>query len=202
MTDSPPAPRGADRHRPDRTDGVVDASEAAFLTALVTQHRQPLLDYVQRLLHGDLDQAEDVVQETLLRASVLAPQLSRQPTSPRPWLFRVARNIVIDWYRRQQARPVEVRDEELMDSLATGDAADEVVTRRYLFAAMAVLSPAQREVLLRLHFLGQTGQQIAAQLGVPVPTVKSRSQSAAERLRRILHDEMQTPSRVHRRRAA
>ncbi|MEU7908318.1 sigma-70 family RNA polymerase sigma factor [Actinoplanes sp. NPDC049118] len=180
-------PSGEDPGRPD-PGWSADQGEH-FITGLVTHYRQPLISYVQRLLYGDHDRAEDLVQETLLRAAVLAPRLSRQASSLRPWLFRVARNLVIDSYRRDRARPCEVRDLGLAATVAVSDDADAVVVRRDLLAAMAALSPAHREVLLRLHYLGETGPQIAAQLGVPVATVKSRSRNAAEMLRRILPEE-------------
>ena len=69
----------------------------------------PLLDYVQRLLGGDRFQAEDIVQETLLRAWRHADVLERD--SARAWLFTVARRLVVDGYRRRRRRPAAVSSE-------------------------------------------------------------------------------------------
>ena len=65
-----------------------------LLGALYADYAGPLLDYVQRLLGGDRSQAEDIVQETLLRAWRNADALTSD--SARPWLFTVARRLVVD----------------------------------------------------------------------------------------------------------
>lgn len=78
------------------------------MRALYREHAGPLLAYVLRLVAGDRQRAEDVVQETLIRAWKNAGQLNRATGSVRPWLVTVARRIVIDGHRSRQARPQEV----------------------------------------------------------------------------------------------
>src|SRR4051795_4125461 len=91
-------PRGA-KHR-----AVPDEE---LMRALYREHAGPLLAYVLRLVAGDRQRAEDVVQETLIRAWKNAGQLNRATGSVRPWLVTVARRIVIDGHRSRQARPQE-----------------------------------------------------------------------------------------------
>lgn len=79
-----------------------------LMRALYREHAGPLLAYVLRLVAGDRQRAEDVVQETLIRAWKNAGQLNRATGSVRPWLVTVARRIVIDGHRSRQARPQEV----------------------------------------------------------------------------------------------
>ena len=74
-----------------------------------TEHAEALLAYVQRLVHGDRQLAEDIVQETLLRAWRHAGSVP--PESRRPWLFVTARHLVIDAYRARRSRPAEVTTE-------------------------------------------------------------------------------------------
>ncbi len=78
------------------------------MRALYREHAGPLLAYVLRLVAGDRQRAEDVVQETLIRAWKNAGQLNRATGSVRPWLVTVARRIVIDGHRSRQARSQEV----------------------------------------------------------------------------------------------
>lgn len=80
-------------------DGAADTWMSAY--------RLPLVGFVLPLVNGDLQAAEDVVQETMLRGWQHAAELS--PEHARSWLHTVARNIAISSYhRRRQARPREV----------------------------------------------------------------------------------------------
>src|SRR5215472_4135674 len=75
--------------------------------AWLASYRRPLLGYVLPLVNGDLQAAEDVVQETMLRGWQHADELNHEHASP--WLHTVARNIAISSYhRRRRARPQEV----------------------------------------------------------------------------------------------
>ena len=81
------------------------AGADALVTELYRQYRAPLMVYVLRLTAGDRQQAEDVVQETMLRAWRQAGKLDLTEPSLMPWLVTVARRIVIDDKRRRSVRP-------------------------------------------------------------------------------------------------
>jgi RNA polymerase sigma-70 factor, ECF subfamily len=74
------------------------------MSRLYDQHGGPLLAYALQLTAGDRQRAEDVVQETLLRAWRHPESLEAEHSSPRAWLRTVARNIAFDDYRARQAR--------------------------------------------------------------------------------------------------
>src|SRR3954451_6343828 len=91
----------------------VIAAEDAGLRVLYEQHAAPLLAYSLRLTAGDRGRAEDIVQETLLRAWRHPLALDPERGSVRSWLFTVGRTVAVDARRARKARPTEVGDEAL-----------------------------------------------------------------------------------------
>src|SRR5262249_47024295 len=85
-------------------------ADDAFVTEMYHQYRAPLMTYVLRLTAGDRQHAEDVVQETMVRAWRQADKLDLTEPSLMPWLATVARRIVIDDKRRRSVRPTEMGD--------------------------------------------------------------------------------------------
>jgi RNA polymerase sigma-70 factor (ECF subfamily) len=138
-----------------------------------------------RLTAGNRAQAEDVVQETMLRAWREAGKLDLTEPSLMPWLTTVARRIVIDDHRRRQARPIEMADVELANLPAEDVTA---ATDRCLVVADALraLSPLHRQVLNETILRDRTVNQAAEVLGVPVGTVKSRVYYALRALQVVL----------------
>ena len=96
---------------------AITESTTASIDELIRVHGPGLLGYATRLLNGDRAAAEDVLQETWLRAWRHVDQLTEQKGSVRGWLTRVAHNIAMDQHRARRARPTEV---ELTDLSATG----------------------------------------------------------------------------------
>jgi RNA polymerase sigma-70 factor (ECF subfamily) len=161
---------------------------------LYREHSGPLLMFVLRLTGGDRQRAEDVVQETLLRAWRNADRLSTsQYTSLRPWLVTVARRIVIDEHRSVQARPPEAYDQDL-SRLAESDETDQVLRRMTITAAFKTLSPTHREIILATYFRGRTVPEAAEELGVPLGTAKSRVYYALRAMREALEQREVTES--------
>ncbi|MGW7682567.1 sigma-70 family RNA polymerase sigma factor [Kribbella sp. NPDC054772] len=151
---------------------------------LCLAERESLRRYVTSILGQDSHAVEDVVQETLLRAWQLAERIEWQDRPVRMWLFRVARNLVVDHHRRSgRAVPVGLGAGELQGSVSQPDPSEQVVDRRVLVEVLRGLSPAHREVIARVHLLGHAGEEVAAVLGVPVGTVKSRAHNAVRQIR-------------------
>lgn len=167
---------------PVRPGAVLDD---AFSRTLYEQHGTVLLSFAVQLCNGDRHRAEDVVQETAVRAWQHQGTLDPTTDRVRTWLFTVAHRIVIDHHRARQARPKEVGEREIADSAAT-DPADRVVTLRAVLDAMADLSEGHREVLIYIHYLGHSVEETARALGLAPGTVKSRVHYAIRTLREAL----------------
>ncbi|MFF0430876.1 sigma-70 family RNA polymerase sigma factor [Streptomyces sp. NPDC004327] len=152
------------------------------LAALQREHGQALLAFLLGLTHGDRQRAEDLAQETLVRAWQHPEAFDSAYDSMRPWLFTVARRLAIDARRSRLARPAEIGDGLLA---LTADPADSTESRDAALdvrAAVRGLSPEHRAVLVRLYFRGLTVSEAAAELGIPAGTVKSRSHYALRQL--------------------
>ena len=160
-------------------------ADEELLRMLWEEHGGPLLAYATRLTDGDRQRAEDIVQETLLRAWRHPEALASDRGSARPWLCTVARNLAVDAHRARKARPPEVGPDAL-NVLAVADEADRVLESWIVTDALRSLSLDHREVLLETYYRGKSVAEAAATLGVPAGTVKSRTYYALRALRLAL----------------
>src|ERR1035437_793854 len=99
-------------------------SDEALERTLYAGYDGPLLRYALHLTSGDRQRAEDIVQETLLRAWLHPDAIAERPA--RPWLFAVARNLAVDSHRARNARPREV-GEAALELVPVADEADRVL---------------------------------------------------------------------------
>ena len=166
--------------------GSVDQDE--FVRDLLNRYGRDLLAYVTGLTGGDRQHAEDVVQETLLRAWRHAYAINPAIGSVRGWLLRVARNIVIDGYRAARARPTEVPS-EAADRMFVPDRTDGTLTALVIRRALDKLRPEQRDAIVEVYYRGRTAVEAAAALGIPVGTVKSRVFYGLLALRSLLEED-------------
>jgi RNA polymerase sigma-70 factor (ECF subfamily) len=157
--------------------------DSELLRALHDEHARSLLSYVVGLTH-DRASAQDVVQETLLRASRNAAVVERAGGSPRGWLFTVARRIVIDQWRSASRRP-EVLTNHVPER-PVEDTAQRTVDRQLVRSALRTLPIEHRQVLFECYFRGASIAEAADALGVPRGTVKSRTHYALHALRQAI----------------
>jgi RNA polymerase sigma-70 factor (ECF subfamily) len=176
-------PRQAPRHGAAPGGGHEDT----LVRMLYEEHAGPLLMFVLRLTGGDRQRAEDIVQETLLRAWRNAHRLGAQgQQSLRPWLVTVARRIAIDDHRSASARPAETYDRELESFPSLADDTDRVLQSMTVSDALRELSQSHREILIETYFRGRTVPEAADVLNLPLGTAKSRVYYALRALRTAL----------------
>jgi RNA polymerase sigma-70 factor, ECF subfamily len=165
---------------------MTPSRDEELLRTLHDEHGSALFSFVLGLTNGDRGRAEDVVQETLLRAW-RRPAVLEQEGSPRSWLFTVARNIVVDQWRAGKRRPEESWA-ELPEPGVEQDGTDRALQSMLVGEAMRTLSVEHRAVLLECYFRGSSTSQAAARLGIPAGTVKSRTHYALHALRLALQE--------------
>ncbi|MFC4035233.1 sigma-70 family RNA polymerase sigma factor [Streptomyces polygonati] len=164
-----------------------------MMRALYREHASALFAYVLRLVAGDRFLAEDIVQETLLRAWKSAASLDPAARSLRPWLVTVARRIVIDGHRSKQSRPQETSPAAL-EQLPAQDELERSLRLMTISDALQDLSAAHREALVQTYFRGRTVNEAADELGLPAGTVRSRVFYALRALRNALEERGVTTS--------
>ncbi|WP_106615100.1 sigma-70 family RNA polymerase sigma factor [Saccharothrix carnea] len=167
---------------------VVDArSGEEFVTALYAQFKGVLYAQVLGLTNRDRQWAEDVVQETLIRAWQNAETLVRDPRMLRGWLLTVARRIVIDGWRTRQARPREV---ELTspDAVEVADGTEQRLSIMVINDVIGRLGEEHRAAIYETYVRGRTVREAAVVLGIPEGTVKSRVYTAMKILRRAVRE--------------
>ena len=158
----------------------------ALVRTLYDDHGRYLVAYAARLT-GDRQLAEDIVQETLLRAWRHADRLTDEQGSVRGWLLTVARNIATDKARARKSRPPEVEEtQEVHDVRVDRDHAEDVANSLVVADALRTLSPEHRAALVETYFQGRTMTEAGRVLGIPPGTVKSRVHYALQQLRTTL----------------
>jgi RNA polymerase sigma-70 factor, ECF subfamily len=170
---------------------AVMAGDQVALAALVTRHHAPLLGYLYRLVGGDRQLAEDLVQETLLH---VLRQRTYQAARPfKPWLYTIATNLARDYFKSAAVRQrLQSGDEEEallhLEDCEPGPEERALVAEQgsEVRAALAQLREEYRVVLLLRFYQGFSLQEIAETLHIPLGTVKSRLSVGVHRLRTVL----------------
>jgi RNA polymerase sigma-70 factor (ECF subfamily) len=146
-------------------------------------HAGELYGFATRSL-GDAGLAEEAVQETFLRAWRAGKRFDPEIGSLRTWLFAILRNVVIDLGRARAARPVlaESTTEPSVEPI------EETLLAWQVEEAMRRIGDQHRETLVETYYRGRPYAEVAAELGIPVGTVKSRVYYALRALRIALEE--------------
>jgi RNA polymerase sigma-70 factor, ECF subfamily len=170
---------------------AVMTGDQVALAALVTRHHAPLLGYLYRLVGGDRQLSEDLVQETLLHVLRQRTYLAGRPF--KPWLYRIATNLARDYFKSAAMRQRMQSDDHeeallYLEDCEPGPEERALVAEQggEVRAALAQLSEEYRVVLVLRFYQGFSLQEIAETLHIPLGTVKSRLSVGVHRLRAIL----------------
>ena len=143
---------------------------------------------------GDVGAAEDVVQETFLRAWRAADRFDDSIASLRVWLFAIARNTMISHIRASRVRPwdatvVEPPEGDTGRASAEGDFTDRLLRSWVIEEALQRISEEHRNAIVETHLKDRPYSEVAAENGVPIGTLRSRVFYGLKALRTAL-DEM------------
>src|SRR4029450_13640075 len=127
-----------------------------LMTALYTEHYAVLLSFVLRYVH-DRHRAEDMVQETLLRACKHPDRLDTDQGRTRSYLLTIARNVVTNAWRAEQRRPHLVGDEAAVNAVPSADNVDQLVEGWLVAEALERLSAEHQAVGRAMDHEGQSG---------------------------------------------
>lgn len=161
-------------------------TDTELMRALHDEHAAPLWAYVVRLT-GDRAGAQDIVQETLLRAWKHPEAFDPGRGSARGWLFTVARRLVVDEWRTKRSR-VETLPGTVPEREPAPDETDRMLQSWVVVEALGQLSPEHRAVLVECYYRGRSVAEAARTLAIPEGTAKSRSHYALLRLRLALQE--------------
>ena len=167
---------------------AIAARDEAALAQLYDRYRVILFGLLMRILNNR-EEAEDVLQELFMQVWRRAADFDENRGRPFTWLVTMTRSRGIDRLRtlaaRERADVAGVRDE----SEAVSDAATDAFRseqRGLVTNALAQLPDEQKGPLMLAYFDGLTQSEIAAQLGAPLGTVKTRMRSGMIKLRELL----------------
>ena len=161
------------------TRGLVDADSSWAETS------QRLQSFVAARV-GDREVAADLTQDVILR-SIASGALDRVE-NPYAWLYRAARNAVIDYYRTRRTRAPLPDPDKWPDPDEPGNEPNEATRElaHCMEPLLKELPAAARDALTRVDLNGETHRQAADQLGISVSGMKSRVQRARRQLRDLL----------------
>lgn len=169
----------------------VAQGHPAALEALYDRYAATILGLSLKVT-GDQAVAEDVLQETFWRVWKSASSYQFERGTFTSWLFRIARNLAIDAYRRRSVRPQAVYRAEDNDPILenipdpdmnVAEQTQSVLKNRQVRTALASLPQAQRQVIEMAYFHGMTRQEIAEATGEALGTIHTRARLALQKLR-------------------
>lgn len=160
-----------------------DLTAEERMRALYEAHARPVYFFLLRLTFGERQAAEDLLQETMMRAWRRIDVLNRNVATLRPWLLTVAKRVAIDAGRAKQARPAEVGLVDMTALPSADDAIDRMLAVQTIKQALARLTPEHRNVIIEIYYRDRSAVEAAAVLGIPEGTVKSRTYNAMRSLR-------------------
>lgn len=157
--------------------------------AVYAAHGPELYRFALRSL-GDTGLAEEAVQETFVRAWQAADRFDDRLGSLRTWLFAIVRNVVIDLSRARSVRPRlhDGASGEIDLTAATRDDVDRALAAWQVEEALRRVGDEHRVALVEVHYKGRSYAEVAADLSVPVGTVKSRVFYALKAVRLALEE--------------
>ena len=168
---------GSGNGKPPTRDELAEIYDTYYL---------PIYRFVFRQI-GDVELSRELSSDVFCRLLQAVKKDTEILQRLAPWLFRTARNIVIDHFRRQQHRNhLSIHEETLKSSHNTVEVADQSMSAHLVRKALQKLTPDQRQVILLKFMEGLSNQEVAELLSKPVGAVKALQHRALSTLRELL----------------
>ena len=160
--------------------------DAQALAEIYDRYAAPIYGYLYRVL-GEASQAEDLTSEVFLKL-LQALHTNRAPRDRlEGWLYRVAHNLAMDWFRRQKKGPgIPLVEDLVADDGQPSDIVEDGQFRRQLRAGIRRLTPDQQRVILLRFAEGFPAAVVARLMGKSEGAVKILQHRAVNRLRKLL----------------
>lgn len=171
---------------------AVARGDEAALASLYDRYRLILFGLILRILHSR-PEAEDVLQDVFIQVWKRAADFDESRGRAFTWLVTLARSRAIDRLRALDSRQRTANESLLAVPESISDAAEDAFKseqREVVRAALDELPEEQRQALVLAYFEGLTQSEIAARLGAPLGTVKTRMRSGMIKLRELLGEKM------------
>ena len=182
-------PRRTDKLSDEQLMARLDGPEVeAALSKLYDRYSRTVYGVGIKIL-GDRSSAEELVQEVFLKVWRSSGTFDPSRGSFSTWLYRVTRNVALDFYRKRasRVRPLPEGDPYLASARDSSAGPQEVVDESWLSwrvsRALEVLDGPHKEVINLAYFEGLSQREISQRTGVPLGTVKTRTASAFKSLR-------------------
>jgi RNA polymerase sigma-70 factor (ECF subfamily) len=163
----------------------MQTADEERILAIYAATMEPLYRYVSRSCGGDRALAEDVTQETWLRA-IRDWRRKGPPEQPIAWLMTVARNLLVSYYRRYRPAELDAMLETVRNVADADRGPESEQTTAAVNHALSRLPPAQADLIESFHFDRRPTAQIAKDAGLSDRAVEGRLRRARLRLRREL----------------
>lgn len=172
----------------------VARGDSSALEALYDRYAATVLGISLKVI-GDRALAEEILQETFWRVWKSAATFQPQRGSFTGWLFRIARNLAVDTYRRSNVRPQAINSTKDSDSFLdqvpdteadVPEQAQSVIRHRQVRHALSTLPREQQQVIEMAYFYGMTRHEIAEATGEALGTIHTRARLGLQKLREEL----------------
>lgn len=163
--------------------------DSAALEQLYDRYERQVYSFIFRIVK-DTMAAEEVVQELFIRVWNSAGRLLTDESAGKisSWMFTIARNLSVDWLRKQGRKPLEAREEGALEREAAPQTTEQEVEHKLLGEqmkeALGELNEDQKQVVELIYFMGYTQQEVSQNHDIPLGTVKSRVRLALSQLRK------------------
>jgi RNA polymerase sigma-70 factor (ECF subfamily) len=168
---------------------AIAARDRAAFGALYERYARAVFGLALGRL-GDRGRAEDAVQETFAAIWRAASSYRPERGPGAPWLFGVARNAMTNQWRLRADMPAELGDEQSLEA-GPDEQAEQTWRSFCVHRSLEVLTGEQRRLIELAYWQGLSQSEIAAALGMPLGTVKTRTRAALARLASALKVDLQ-----------